>query len=825
MSAGSLLLQPWVRLIGRVFATWARPLVQPADPCTLFTNGDAPVCYVLETGGLADMLALDNATRKYGLPPPRETLQIAGLREPRLVVLRRMRGFILRRREKGSTRLKRLVEESVAAGGRELLLVPVAIYWGRSPDKEHSWFKLLFLENWEVAGRTRKLIATIFHGRNTLLRFSEPLPISTIVQDGLDAERAYRKVLRILRVHFRQRRAATLGPDLSHRRTLLNHVLNDPTVLRAIEAEAGGQAVPRERAQQKARQYAEEIAAHISYPTIRIIERTLSWLWNRIYDGIEFNHADRLHDAASDHELVYVPCHRSHFDYLLLGYVVYQHGLSIPHTAAGINLDMPVIGSILRRGGAFFLRRSFKGNRLYATVFNAYMHQILTRGHSIEYFVEGGRSRTGRLLRAKSGMLAMTVNSYVRAPRRPILFVPVYFGYEKLIEGDSFISELGGAEKQKESLFGLVRSVRSLREYFGKVYVNIGEPIAIEPLLDEKRPGWREEARESDERPSWMNEAVDELGTRVMRGINSAAAVTPISLLASILLSTPKQTMGEMELKRQVQLSIDLLRRFRYSPSVTLPDMTPEEIIAHGEKMHVVKRHSHPLGDVLHMAERQAVLMTYFRNNVHHLFAIPASIACCFIHGRRLAHEELQRLVRLTYPFMQTELSLQWDEAEIDDVTTAGIQALIDLEILSRAQDSGTLVRPPTGSARAFQLLMLGQSMVPMLQRFYLVVALLFRHGSGVLTRVQLENLCQQSAERLTMIYGLHSPDFFDKNLFRDFIGKLRQQNVLRRNEQGLLEFDEDLNRIGDDARLVLGEEIRHSILSLTLMDPAERAE
>jgi glycerol-3-phosphate O-acyltransferase len=821
MSAGTLLFRPWYWLAGRVFAAWARPVVQPADPCALLPALEGPVCYVLETGGLADTLALENACRRYGLPTPTDSLPFTAMREPRLVVLRRLRGFLLRRRQRGSMRLKRLVEASVAAGGHELLLVPVAIYWGRSPDKEHSWLKLLFLENWEVAGRTRKLVATIFHGRNTLLRFSEPLPISSIIQDSLDAERAYRKVSRILRVHFRQRRAATLGPDLSHRRTLLNHVLNDPTVLRAIEAEAAGSRVMRERTRQRARRYAEEIAAHVSYPTIRIIERTLSWLWNRIYDGIEFNNADWLHEAASNHELVYVPCHRSHFDYLLLGYVVYQHGLSIPHTAAGINLDMPVIGSILRRGGAFFLRRSFKGNRLYATVFNAYMHQILTRGHAIEYFVEGGRSRTGRLLRAKGGMLAMTVNSYMRAPRRPILFVPVYFGYEKLIEGDSFISELGGAEKQKESLFGLIRSVRSLRDYFGKVYVNIGEPIPIEPLLDEMRPDWRQAVQEDDERPAWLNDTVNKLGVRIMRGINSAAAVTPISLLASILLSTPKQTMGELELKRQLQLSMDLLARFRYSDKMTLPDLAPADIIAHGEKMQVIDRTSHPLGDVLHMAEHQAVLMTYFRNNVHHLFAIPASIACCFIHGRRLPHEEVQRLVRLTYPFMQTELSLKWDENDIDDVTTAGIKALIDLQILSQIDEGRTLVRPPTGSARAFQLLMLGQSMLPMLQRFYLVVALLFRHGSGVLSRVQLENLCQKSAERLSMIYGLHSPDFFDKGLFRDFIGKLRQQNVLRRNTRGLLEFDEDLNRIGDDARLVLGEEIRHSILSLTLTDAA----
>ena len=811
-------------MAGKVFGTWVRPTVQPDDPAELLARCRGPVCYVLESGGLADTLTLERVCVKHGLPSPSETLRFADVREPSLIVLRRMQGFLLRRRSSTSSmRLKRLVTASIGAGGQDLQLVPVAIYWGRSPEKESSWFKLLFLENWQVVGRTRKFFATVVHGRNTLLRFSEPLALRAIiegrVEGGAEPELAYRKASRILRVHFRQRRAATLGPDLSHRRTLVNHVLHDPAVRRAIAAEAGDSRAMLERTNYKARKYAEEIAAHISYPTIRVIERFLSWLWNRIYDGIVLSNVDRLHEAAKGNEVVYVPCHRSHIDYLLLGYIVYHQGLSIPHTAAGINLNMPVIGSILRRGGAFFLRRSFKGNRLYAAVFNAYLHQILTRGHSIEYFVEGGRSRTGRLLPAKGGMLAMTVNSFLHAPRRPIVFVPVYFGYEKLIEGDSFISELGGAEKKKESLLGLVRSVRALRENFGKVYVNIGEPIRLEELLDGVNPDWRNLPAPNDDRPAWIDKTIDELGAQIMQGINSAAAVTPISLLAMILLATPKQTMGELELKRQLKLYVDLLARFRYAETVSLPDWTPEQVIAHGEKMKVIDRTTHMLGDVLHMAERDAVLMTYFRNNVLHLFAVPAAIACCFIQGRRLEHAELQRLVRLIYPFMQTELTLKWTYEEIDDVTTDAIEALFELELLTRTRDRNTLVRPPAGSARAFQLLMLGQSMVPMLQRFYLVIALLFRNGSGTLSRVQLENLCQQSAERLTMIYGLHSPDFFDKALFRDFIARLRQQEVLRRNEAGLLEFDDDINRIGDDARLVLGEEIRHSILSLTFSD------
>ena len=815
-----LLFGPLYWVAGKLFSTWARPAIQPEDPAALLDDKQTAVCYVLESGGLADTLALERASQKHELPSPTAALNFAGIREnSSTVVLRRMRGFIFRRRSsRGSTRLNRLIDAAVAMEGQELLLVPVAIYWGRSPDKERSLFKLLFSEDWDVMGRTRKLFATLVHGRNTLLRFSEPLPMSSIVQPGMDSEIAYRKVSRVLRVHFRQRRKATVGPDLSHRGALLDQVILDPAVRKIIDAEAGDDRVLRERTTQDARKYAREIAARISYPAIRAMSRFLSRVWNKIYDGIVLSNIDRLHEVGKENEVIYVPCHRSHIDYLLMSYVLHDEGLHVPHVAAGINLNIPVIGPLLRRGGAFFLRRSFKGNKLYAAVFNAYLNQILRRGYSIEYFVEGGRSRTGRLLAPKAGMLAMTVNSFVRAPKRPVVFVPIYFGYEKLLEGGSFISELGGAAKQKESLFGLIRTLKTLREDFGKVYVNIGVPIELAPMLDHNNPDWRDAAAEIDERPEWLTDTIDQIGDEIMRRINSAAAVTPISLLASTLLSAPKQAMGVRELHRQLQLSLDLLARFHYSDSVTLPDWTPDDIMDHGEKLKITSRISHPLGDIVTMDEQNAVQMTYFRNNVQHLFAIPASIACCFIQGRRLEHSELQRLVRLIYPFMRTELRLQWDYKEIDAITTEAIESLVDLGLLTK--EGTVLVRPPGGSGRAFQLLMLGQSTVPMLQRFYLVIALLVEHGKGTLSRTRLETLCQKSAQRLAMIYGLHSPDFFDKALFQDFIRTLREQEVLRRNSAGLLEFDDEVQGIGEDARLVLGEEIRHSILSLTFSAP-----
>jgi glycerol-3-phosphate O-acyltransferase len=823
MNIARVIFRPLYWLAGKIFGLWARPEIQPEAPAELIAGSDAAVIYVLESGGLADLLALERACQRNGLPSPNESFDFCGKRySHRFVVLRPLVGILFRRRSpEGSRRLRQLVDKATR-NRKELLLVPVAIYWGRSPDKEGSFFKLLFSENWDVVGRTRKFFATLLVGRDTLLRFSHPLPISAILEGGVEPSLAFRKVSRILRVHFRQRRAATVGPDLSNRRTIARQVLLSESVRRVIDAEAGADDKKRAKLEKKAHDYVFEIASDVSHVTIRVLLRILRRLWNQIYDGIELQHADRLHDVAKDKVIVYVPCHRSHFDYLLLSYICYSQGLQLPHIAAGINLNLPVIGRILRRGGAFFLRRTFKGNRLYATVFDAYVRQLLARGYSMEYFIEGGRSRTGRLLAPKGGMLAMTVGAYVNNPKRPVVFAPVYFGYEKLIEGNSFISELEGAEKQKESLLGLVRSVKSLREDFGRVYVNIGEPLELNAILDEMKPDWREQGGMNGERPQWLSEVVDRLGRDIMTGVNAAAAVTPISLLAYVMLTTPRQRIGENELRRQLQLSLNLLGRFRYSDSVTVPDWDPDRIIRHGEKLGAISRRAHPMGDMFSMEERTAVLMTYFRNNILHLLAVPAAVASCFIQGRELERAELQRLVKLIFPFMRKELCLPWGDDEIDGITSAAIDALVAEGLLTTLKRRKILKRPPAGSAPAYQLLMLGQSTVPMIQRFYLAIAILVQHGSGSLSRAELEQKCELSAERLSMIYGLHSPDFFNRSLFHDYVRMLLDLDVLRRNDAGLLEFDDGIVNIGADARLVLGEEVRHSILSLTVHEESE---
>ncbi|MDH5215777.1 MAG: hypothetical protein OEY04_16395, partial [Gammaproteobacteria bacterium] len=156
MDAVRIIFRPWYWLAGKIFSVWARPSVQPDDPAELLAGQYARVCYVLETGGLADTLALERVCKAHGLPSPSSELDFCGIHErSSVVVMRRKSGFIFRKpRVVGSARLQRIVDAAVATDDSELLLIPVAIYWGRSPDKQRSWFKLLFSEDWDVMGRT-----------------------------------------------------------------------------------------------------------------------------------------------------------------------------------------------------------------------------------------------------------------------------------------------------------------------------------------------------------------------------------------------------------------------------------------------------------------------------------------------------------------------------------------------------------------------------------------------------------------------------------------------------------------------------------------------
>jgi glycerol-3-phosphate O-acyltransferase len=445
-----------------------------------------------------------------------------------------------------------------------------------------------------------------------------------------------------------------------------------------------------------------------------------------------------------------------------------------------------------------------------------YLAAIMARGHPIEYFIEGGRSRTGRLLQPMTGMLTMTVRSFLRDAQRPVVFVPVYFGYERLVEGATYVGELSGRPKEKESILGLLRQVRVLRERFGQVHVNLGEPIRLEEILDACARDWRTRSIDDDERLPWLGAVVDELAGRIMRNINAAAALTPVSLLAVTLLSTPRQALGEADLVRQVQLYQSLLRTCPYSGRVTVTALSGAGIVSYGIAMRLISREAQALGAIVRMSQESAVLATYFRNNVLHLFALPSLVACAFAGNERVGTEDLQRLAWRIYPYIAAELFLRWDETELPPVIDAVLACLAGQGLIEADAEPGTWRRPPPSSAQAVQLSLLAQATIQTIERYYIAVAQLARAGSGKISQASLEERCQLTAQRMAQLYGLNAPEFFDRSLFANFIDLLRSRAVVRVGASGNLEFDEVLLRVAQDAQFVLSEQLRHSILQVS---------
>ena len=804
-------------LLHRVLAIWVRYRVLPEDIPTRLQSRAAAVCYLLERRSITDLAILQRACVRLKLPRPRKRL-LGGSSDLRsYFYLSRPRGFWDERLDRRPPpQLDEMLAALDADPNLDIQLVPVAVYWGRAPQREASWFRLLLVENWALTSRARKFLQVLFNGRNTLVELEEPISLRSLLGDETGLSVRGRRVARSLRGLYAQHRAARIGPDLSHRRTIVTRVLRTRAVRAAVAQEMREKSLTRRMALRQATRYAEEIAANYSHAFVRFLERLLTWLWNRLYDGVAAGHLETLERAAQGNEIVYVPCHRSHMDYLLLSYVIYVNGYPVPHIAAGINLNLPVVGRLLRMGGAFFIRRKFRGNGLYTVVFMKYLAAIMARGHSIEYFIEGGRSRTGRLLQPKTGMLSMTVRSFLRDPARPVVFLPVYFGYERVVEGATYVGELSGKPKEKESVLGLLRALRRLRERFGRVHVNLGEPIALADVLDRHDSGWRARPFDEDARAPWIAAAVDDLAGRIMRNINAAAAVTPINMLAIILLAMPRQALPEADLERQIDLYRALLRGSPYSDRITVTDLSGAAIIAYGEAMKAVQRQKHALGDIVRMSDESAVLATYFRNNVLHLFAMPSLLACVFSSNAEVRHDDIQRLAWRIYPYIAAELFLAWSEDELPAVVDGMLDCMRQHGLIQSDVTGTVWRRPPPSSGEAMQLSVLAQATIQTIERYYLVIAQLVAAGSGEITQSVLEQRCQLNAQRIAMLYGLNSPEFFDRTLFENFIDLLRRRDVIRSSAAGKLEFDEVLMRVAADAQFVLSEQIRHSILQVT---------
>jgi glycerol-3-phosphate O-acyltransferase len=665
-----------LRLMERVLYGLTKARVFPATAAELGLDPQRPVCYVLQYRHLSNLLVLDREAAKLGLPPVLS--QAPGSPQAFFFLSRNSpRSIFEKAPEKISPRMRQLVADVLTIPDFDVQLIPVSIYWGRAPGRQNSVLKALLAETWRATGTLRQTLAILMHGRHAIVRFSQPLSLRQLLADEPDPKRGERKLGRLLRVHFRRQRERVIGPDLSHRHTLVRTLLGSAKVHDAIQAEAAQKQIPPRTAEARAQRIALEIAADYSHTVIRALELFLDWLWTRLYDGIELHGFDRVTAIPPGHGIVYVPCHRSHIDYLLLSFVVFRQGLPPPHIAAGNNLNMPLVGPLLRRGGAFFLRRSFKGDALYAAIFVEYLQSILHRGFPIEYFIEGGRSRNGRTLPPKAGILGMTLQGFAANPIRPLVFVPVYIGYEKLMEGHTYLAELGGQGKRTESLGGLLATVKRLRREFGKVHVNFGAPLEAGSFLDTQAPGWQALAAHS---PNALRPAIDQAAIVLATRINAAAVLNPINLFA---LAVSGNRQATADLKRQIAYLQNLHASIVYPGALVTTQMAPDAIIEAALRLGFACREAGSQSEAICLDAEQSALLAYFRNNVLHLFALPSLIAWLLGQHCELSLDKIESAIAQCYPHLRRELFLPWEMHELPAAIRAVLQGLTDCHLLA----------------------------------------------------------------------------------------------------------------------------------------------
>lgn len=699
-----------------------------------------------------------------------------------------------------------LVEQVTAClqGEASVQWVPISVLWGHTAE-QRRW-GALFADRWASMGPLRTLWMVLFNLRHIQVLVSKPIRLPADAPASDDAHVLSRKIQRVLRIHFVRLRQRALGPDLSHRRLLMRHILKSPAVQNMIAHQARAQRTSPARMTQRAQKLLNTMMADVSAPTIHFMDRLLGWLWQRIYGGIELGSLAHLETIPADHTRVYVPCHRSHVDYLLLSYCLYQQGINLPHIAAGINLNIPIVGALLRRSGAFFMRRSLGGDKLYTTLFNEYLYQMINRGYALEYFVEGGRSRTGRMLSPKLGMLTMTVRSFLRSQlvgrQQPVQLIPVYIGYEKIFEENSYLKELRGQQKQKESLWGLLGTVRRLRNY-GTVSVNFGTPIDLSEHLTEHQPDWKVllHAQDSD-RPAAS--VVQALGQAVVQGINACAALNPINLLALALLTHPRHALDQQTLLAQLTLYQSLQQRVPASSELTLPKGTPQAWIDHAVALSIVQMEQQPLGTLYRLGEDQAIAMTYYRNNIIHLWVLPSLICnVLMLDPLPKTRTSILSIVLQLDAFVCDELMIKGSTEDRKRLAEQYLDALTDLGLVNAHDQQYRPQHDIQGFFNGLRRLLL-----PTLERYYLTLFVLTDHGSEQLSPQGLETRARELAQRMAILHGLNSPEFFDGELIRRFIHNLRTQNFLTLNQANTLEFNASIKEILAAAETIMDPDL-----------------
>ncbi|WWP00592.1 MAG: glycerol-3-phosphate 1-O-acyltransferase PlsB [Candidatus Dasytiphilus stammeri] len=738
----------------------------PTDPIKdLDFNTASPIIYLLPDFSITDLFILRKQCSKNLLPDPLLSVNINGIVLPRYICLHPL--------NKSVNLFQKYINLYLKYPNIDMQIILVSVMLGppsdrRIPNKTN--LKLNYI---------KKLLTIVLLGRNVLIHFSPKVSLHYIVEKhGIDGYLAT-KLNKLARLYFTSQHVASVEENFPARKDILNKILDSKAIIQVIEKEARIKNISKKQAQLKIINIFNGIAANFSYEAIRIADRFLGYLWKLLNHNITVSGIKLVRQLAYRRQgLVYLPCHRSHMDYLLLSYVIYHHGLVPPHIAAGMNLNFWPAGKIFRRLGAFFIHRTFKGQKIYSVVFKEYFTELLSNGYSIEYFIEGGRSRTGKLLIPQTGTLAMTIQTVLRNPNLKITLIPIYIGYDYIMEVSTYAKELNGAHKEKESIMQILRALKKLRK-FGQSYVNFGEPLSIISYLNQHIPSWRQTVRSGKNRPSWLMPVVNDIASCIMIRINNAAAITTMNLCCTILLAAHQYSLTRHQLTEQLDCYLQLLRNVPYAQKSKIPSLSSKEIINEFIKMNsliikidVLENHKH---DRISIRANQAIIMTYYRNNIYHMIVLPALIAAIVNKYFNLSYLELLSKVNIIFPLLKQELFLHWHIRDLPYLINA-----ITLELAR--QGLVVIVKNNTlhlcsCPSKIYHLQLLAAAVHETIQKYAVIFYILSINSS--LSRQNLERDICKMANILSRCHGINMPDLVNKKFFNHFLVTLHNEGYI----------------------------------------------
>ncbi len=428
-----------------------------------------------------------------------------------------------------------------------IYLLPQMIFWNRNPERTGNksviWTSprdILTSKATGDKGLISGWIATLKSPMPAYARITEPLNLrEEIAASRSDDSRQIAMEIRnkLLGIYHHEKRT-TLGPVIKSRQEMMEKVLYHRNVLDEIARLVREEGAPERKLRRKAYRYYREIAADYSLVYTSYFAKSVSVLLRKIFDGISYDPESikMLREAAQRGPLVFTPCHKSHMDYLIISFLLFMNNMFPPHIAAGVNLSFWPMGVIFRHSGAFFLRRSFKGLKLYPVIFKQYIKTLVSEGYSIEFFIEGGRTRTGKLALPKLGFLNYLMDAIDEGYNTDLVFVPVAINYDRILEEQSYVAEVKGREKTAESVSAMVESRKLLKRKYGRVYVTFNSPFTLNEI--------KESGVGSDK-------IALEVANNVIRRINEVTVVTPFALAtAAMLISAVKGFSRRMLVER-----------------------------------------------------------------------------------------------------------------------------------------------------------------------------------------------------------------------------------------------------------------------------------